>query len=42
MVELPSGRESITWDELSKAKPEVTEDWEAMQLYRKDRGIHIH
>src|SRR5580700_712826 len=34
MVEVPSGRESVTWDELSKAKPEVTEDWEAMQRYR--------
>jgi dihydropyrimidine dehydrogenase (NAD+) subunit PreA len=42
MVELPSGRESVTWDELSKAKPEVTEDWEAMQRYRDERGIHIH
>src|SRR6202046_304695 len=42
MVELPSGRESITWDELSRDRPEITEDWEAMQRYRDKRGIHIH
>ncbi len=42
MVDVPSGRESVTWDELCKAKPEVTEDWEAMKRYRDERGIHIH
>ena len=42
MVELPSGHESVTWDELSKTRPDVTEDWEAMQRYRDERGIHIH
>jgi dihydropyrimidine dehydrogenase (NAD+) subunit PreA len=42
MVELPSGRASVTWDELSTTRPEVTEDWEAMQRYRDERGIHIH
>src|SRR5713101_3100701 len=30
MVEVPSGREPITWDQLVKSRPEVTEDWEAM------------
>jgi dihydropyrimidine dehydrogenase (NAD+) subunit PreA len=42
MVELPSGRESVTWDELCRAQPEVTEDWDAMKRYRDERGIHIH
>ena len=41
MVEFPSSGESVTWDELSKARPEVTEDWEAMRRYRDERGIHI-
>jgi len=42
MIELPSGRESVTWGELSQNKPEVTEDWEAMKEYRDQVGIHIH
>ena len=42
MVEVPSGREPITWDQLAKSRPEVTEDWEAMQEYRKKLGIEIH
>jgi dihydropyrimidine dehydrogenase (NAD+) subunit PreA len=42
MVELPSGRESVTWDELTRTKPEITEDWEAMKRYRSEHGIHIH
>ena len=42
MVEVPSGREPITWDQLVTARPEVTEDWEAMEKYRKEAGIHVH
>jgi dihydropyrimidine dehydrogenase (NAD+) subunit PreA len=42
MVELPSGRESVTWDELVSSKREITEDWEAMKAYRKAHGIEIH
>jgi dihydropyrimidine dehydrogenase (NAD+) subunit PreA len=42
MVKVASAGESVTWDELSKARPDVTEDWEAMQRYRDERGIHIH
>jgi len=42
MVELPSGRESVTWDELVKARPEVSQDWEAMQQYREEKGIEVH
>ena len=42
MVEVPSGRASSTWDEVSRERPEVTEDWEAMKRYRETLGIHIH
>jgi dihydropyrimidine dehydrogenase (NAD+) subunit PreA len=42
MVELPPSRPSVTWDELSKAQPEVTDNWEAMERYRALHGIHIH
>jgi dihydropyrimidine dehydrogenase (NAD+) subunit PreA len=42
MVEMPSGREPVTWDQLAKSQPEVTTSWEAMQEYRKKQGIRIH
>ena len=42
MVEVPSGREPVTWDQLVKLHPEVAENWEAMQRYRKQAGIHVH
>jgi len=42
MVELPSGREPVTWDELARSRPEVTEDWDAMREYRKKARIHVH
>ncbi len=42
MVEVPSGRESVTWDEICKTQPTVTEDWEKMKQYRDKAGIHIH
>ncbi|MDQ2842625.1 MAG: NAD-dependent dihydropyrimidine dehydrogenase subunit PreA [Acidobacteriota bacterium] len=42
MVELPPCQPSVTWDELSRNEPEVTENWEAMKRYRASRGIHIH
>ncbi len=42
MVEMPSGRASVTWDELVRSRPEITEDWEAMEEYRKKVGIHVH
>lgn len=42
MVELPSGRASVTWDELSKNRTEVTTDWDAMKKYREEVGIDIH
>jgi dihydropyrimidine dehydrogenase (NAD+) subunit PreA len=42
MVELPPLRESVTWDELSKQQPQVTESWDAMEAYRQTQDIHIH
>ncbi len=42
MVEVPSGRDSVTWDEIVRTRPEITEDWEAMEEYRKKVGIHVH
>jgi len=42
MVELTPARASITWDQLSNARPEVTQSWEAMKKYRDVNGIQIH
>ncbi len=42
MVELPSGRPSVTWDQLTRTQPGVTEDWEKMEEYRAKTGINIH
>lgn len=42
MVEEPSGRVQVTWDQISRTEPAVTEDWEKMQKYRDKMGIHIH
>jgi len=42
MVELPSGKPSITWDELTRTQRAVTEDWQQMEQYRQKMGIHIH
>jgi dihydropyrimidine dehydrogenase (NAD+) subunit PreA len=42
MVELPSGRAPVTWEQLTQQQPEVTEDWEHMEKYRAKTGIHIH
>ncbi len=41
MESVPSGRAPVTWDELSKARPEIA-DWEGMETYRKEVGIEIH
>jgi len=42
MVEVPSGRAPVTWEQLVTSQPEVTEDWEAMKKYREKVGIHVH
>ena len=42
MVSVPSGRESVTWDQLSAQQPLVTQQWTAMNAYREETGIEIH
>ena len=42
MVERPSGRESVTWDELQQTNRAATTEWPAMLAYRQDVGIDIH
>ena len=42
MIELPPCRPSVTWGELSKNRPKVTENWDEMEQYRASQGIHIH
>ena len=42
MVDLPSGRESVTWGHIAATRPDVTRNWDAMQKYRKEKGIEIH
>jgi dihydropyrimidine dehydrogenase (NAD+) subunit PreA len=42
MAPLPPDREPVTWSELVQSYPQVTEDWEAMKLYREQMGIEIH
>jgi dihydropyrimidine dehydrogenase (NAD+) subunit PreA len=42
MVPVESGREPITWEQLTTAQPNLAEDWEAMKRYREEKGIHIH
>ena len=42
MVNVPTGRAPVTWDELCRTQPEITEDWEAMQRYRAQHGIEVH
>ena len=42
MIEQPSGRAPITWDQICASKPEVTQDWDKMNEYREEMDIHIH
>lgn len=42
MVEHETGRPHITWNDLSKAKPEVVQEWSKMEEYRKTANIDIH
>lgn len=42
MAELANGRTPVSWRELCQSQPEVAEDWEAMELYRKQKGIRVH
>ncbi len=42
MAELANERAPVSWSELCQAQPEVAEDWEAMERYRKQKGIQVH
>jgi dihydropyrimidine dehydrogenase (NAD+) subunit PreA len=42
MVELRNAAPGVTWDQLSKEQPAVTEDWSEMEQYRQRMGIRIH
>ncbi|MCQ9342327.1 NAD-dependent dihydropyrimidine dehydrogenase subunit PreA [Corynebacterium kozikiae] len=42
MVTVDSGRQAVTWNELTAAQPEVANDWGVMLDYRKSVGIDIH
>ena len=41
MVEVDSGRESVTWNQLVSERPEILE-WDQMERYRAEVGIDIH
>jgi dihydropyrimidine dehydrogenase (NAD+) subunit PreA len=41
MVEVESGRDAVTWNELTRARPGVL-DWDEMKRYRDEVGIKIH
>lgn len=41
MVEIDTGRPHITWNDLTKRRPEVL-NWDKMEEYRKEANIHIH
>ena len=42
MVEVDSGRDSITWGEISAERGDITLDWAKMERYREEKGIVIH
>src|SRR6202051_3987852 len=42
MVEVPPEQPSVTWDELTAKQPDVAEDWDQMERYRRKMGIRIH
>ncbi len=41
MTEIESDRPHITWNELTKQRPEILE-WDKMEEYRKEANIHVH
>ena len=41
IVEVDSGRESVTWNQLVSERPEILE-WDQMERYRAEVGIDIH
>jgi dihydropyrimidine dehydrogenase (NAD+) subunit PreA len=41
MIEVPPERDSVTWNQLMRDRPELLE-WEEMLRYRAEKGIDIH
>jgi dihydropyrimidine dehydrogenase (NAD+) subunit PreA len=41
MVQIDTGRPHITWNELTRKRPDVLK-WDKMEEYRKEANIHIH
>ena len=42
MIEVDSGRDPVTWGEITEKHPDVTLKWDAMHKYRAEKGIDIH
>ena len=42
MTEVSNGRAAVSWSELCQTHPEVAQDWEAMERYRRQHGIEVH
>lgn len=42
MVQIDTGRPHTTWNEIMKSQPEVTQNWQKMEEYRKTANIHVH
>jgi len=42
MIEVDSGRESVTWGEITEQLPEITLKHDEMAKYREEKGIDIH
>jgi dihydropyrimidine dehydrogenase (NAD+) subunit PreA len=42
MAELPAERASVSWNELCQSRPEISQDWEAMERYRHENAINVH
>lgn len=42
MQDRDSGRQPVTWGQITADRPAVVNDWAAMNAYRDEMGIHIH
>ncbi|HEY9684884.1 MAG TPA: NAD-dependent dihydropyrimidine dehydrogenase subunit PreA [Oculatellaceae cyanobacterium] len=42
MTQIDTGRPHVTWNELIKTRPDVVNQWDKMEEYRKEAKIHVH
>lgn len=42
MTEIPTGRESVTWNQLTSTVPGIDSNWDTMKSYRSEHDIEIH